>query len=315
MKVVKLKRSVKIIPESVSDVRLLSKIIKIGDIVKAEATRSIELGGKKVRKKIIAEIEVEKSKFEPPELRLVGRILNEIEDVPKGSYQSVEISEGRAFCLCRELSAGEKRLIDRAMSRQEPVLIVLIDDKDAEIYRYDGKAEAIAEFHASSRKEINSARHLSDEVVEFLSGREEPIIIAGPGFEKDRLASMLKGKRAVSDSVSHLGPPGVREVLARKLISRLTKQAREEKEAEIVEKFFTELAKDGLVAYGYENVRNLVKAGAVSLLIASESMASDQLLDEAEKTGAEVELVSEEHEAGKRLRAFGGVAAFLRYRL
>ncbi len=74
---------------------------------------------------------------------------------------------------------------------------------------------------------------------------------------------------------------------------------------------------DTLVAYGEREVRRKLEQGAVDTLLVSEELDKElvhDLVDMAEVIGSEVELISTEFEEGAQLkRAFGGVAAILRY--
>jgi peptide chain release factor subunit 1 len=74
---------------------------------------------------------------------------------------------------------------------------------------------------------------------------------------------------------------------------------------------------DTLVAYGEREVRRKLEHGAVDTLLVSEELDKElvhELVDMAEVIGSEVELISTEFEDGAQLkRAFGGVAAILRY--
>jgi len=75
--------------------------------------------------------------------------------------------------------------------------------------------------------------------------------------------------------------------------------------------------KDSLVAYGEREVRRKLEQGAVDTLLVSEELDKalvHDLVEMAEVIGSEVELISTEFEEGAQLkRAFGGVAAILRY--
>ncbi len=89
-------------------------------------------------------------------------------------------------------------------------------------------------------------------------------------------------------------------------------------EKRLMERFMKLLANDASrVAYGEEEVRRKLELGAVGTLLFSEGISAELMQDlvaKAEETGAEVEVVSTDFEEGTQLkRAFGGVAALLRY--
>ncbi len=90
-------------------------------------------------------------------------------------------------------------------------------------------------------------------------------------------------------------------------------------EKKLMKRFMKLLATDeGMVTYGEEEVRRKLEIGAVGTLLFSEELDAEfihDLVEKAEGIGADVEVISTEFEEGAQLmRAFGGVAALLRYR-
>lgn len=75
---------------------------------------------------------------------------------------------------------------------------------------------------------------------------------------------------------------------------------------------------ESLVAYGEQAVRKKLELGAVETLLISEELEPElvrELVAKAELTGTNVEFISTDFEEGAQLkRAFGGVAAILRYK-
>jgi len=72
------------------------------------------------------------------------------------------------------------------------------------------------------------------------------------------------------------------------------------------------------VAYGEKDVRRKLEQGAVDTLLISEEFEAEfvrEFVEKAELTGSDAEFISTDFEEGAQLkRAFGGVAALLRYR-
>ena len=90
------------------------------------------------------------------------------------------------------------------------------------------------------------------------------------------------------------------------------------REKKLMTRFMTILANnESMIAYGEEEVRRKLETGAVGTLLFSEELGTElmhDLLEKAEEIGADVEIISPEFEEGAQLkRAFGGVAAILRY--
>ena len=75
---------------------------------------------------------------------------------------------------------------------------------------------------------------------------------------------------------------------------------------------------EAMVAYGEKEVRRKLEQGAVDTLLISEELEDEfvrEFVERAETTGSDVEFISTDFEEGTQLkRAFGGVAALLRYR-
>ncbi|HYA77485.1 MAG TPA: peptide chain release factor aRF-1 [Verrucomicrobiae bacterium] len=103
------------------------------------------------------------------------------------------------------------------------------------------------------------------------------IILGGPGptkydFEKgDYLNYQLKGKILDIVDTAYVEEQGVKEVMDK--APEIMRKVRYIEEKEIMQKFLYEVGHDtGLVTYGEAEVRRLLQAGAVRLLIMSESL-------------------------------------------
>ncbi len=91
------------------------------------------------------------------------------------------------------------------------------------------------------------------------------------------------------------------------------------REKKLMVRFMKLLANDDrMVTYGKDEVLKKLELGAVDTLLLSADIDMEllhELVDKAEETGADVELITSDFEEGAQLkRAFGGVAAILRYR-
>ena len=85
----------------------------------------------------------------------------------------------------------------------------------------------------------------------------------------------------------------------------------------MVEDFLSALAKNEPVAYGFDEVEQAIIQGAAEqVLVATSNVREcEAILAQAEKIGATVSIISDVHEAGEKLVALGGLAAFLRYQI
>ncbi|MCK5333131.1 MAG: mRNA surveillance protein Pelota, partial [Candidatus Aenigmarchaeota archaeon] len=102
-------------------------------------------------------------------------------------------------------------------------------------------------------------------------------------------------------------------------LERVVAESRMSSETRMVEDFLAELGKEsGFVTYGTAHVKKAVDAGAVNSVIVSDKLVREKdaqkILASAEAMKAEVAIISSTHEAGEKLLALGGIAAFLRYK-
>jgi protein pelota len=157
------------------------------------------------------------------------------------------------------------------------------------------------------------------------------VIVAGPGWAKDKLADLLSEARADLkvhvEGIGSSGETGVNELIKRGTVSRLYSDSRVALEVELVERLLASIAKgDGLSAYGPDHVRQAVECGAASHLLLTDELFRranvggggaelDALMERAARSRGEVVIVSSEHEGGRRLEGLGGLAALLRYPL
>jgi peptide chain release factor subunit 1 len=148
------------------------------------------------------------------------------------------------------------------------------------------------------------------------------VIVGGPGPVKDEfmkedvLHYKIKEKVLGIKDVSYTGEPGLEELAKRS--QDLLKEAAIVHERKLLERFFAELQKNGMVAYGEENVYKAIRAGAVDKLLISEALEekkAEKLTDEAANYGTTVELISTDTQEGQQFKMIGGVGALLRFKI
>ncbi|MCS7106007.1 MAG: hypothetical protein NZ942_01690 [Candidatus Aenigmarchaeota archaeon] len=99
-------------------------------------------------------------------------------------------------------------------------------------------------------------------------------------------------------------------------IEKLTKKV---EKAVSLKEFFVHLNKlDGFAIYGFEEVRNAALMGAVKTLFVSlENLneRTEEIMEEVEKKGGEIEFVSKEEELGKKFLENYKIGAILRFKI
>jgi peptide chain release factor subunit 1 len=156
--------------------------------------------------------------------------------------------------------------------------------------------------------------------IQDLSG----LIIGGPAATKeefvdgDYLNHEIKKKIVAVKDITYTDESGIRELVNES--QDVLRDVEAAKHRGMIQEFMHSLVKNPeMVVYGWDEVVKALGLGAVEVLLLSENLDEgkiDQMVDKAEATGTQVEIVSDEFEEGNQLWiAFGGVAGILRFRI
>lgn len=334
--------------EDDSDLWLLHTIISRGDLVRARTTREVRVGGEeggsKARIPMVLTIKVEYTEFQPftGRLRIHGIIVEGPEKYGlKGSHHTIAVNVDSELTIFKE--EWQKTVVKKLMSakpRSGKVGIVAIDYDEISLgilYNYGIKQAFTRELRIPGkdsplREEVlnreieETARYIIDNI---LSENVELVVVGGPGFLKEKLASilneMLEGKiRVEAVQSSSGGVKGVNEIVKRSEFRKIVRDIWAIEEVRSLEEFLKLLAKNPRrVAYGLEYVLKAAKLGAVDkVLVLDEMLKSydeevrrvvEEILDEAEKYGGRIVIFSSHGPAREELRSLGGIAAILRF--
>lgn len=343
---------IKVKAETLDDLWHLYHIIEEGDIVYAktlrkQSQRSDSLRPEKVQV-IPVYLGVKAEKIElhryANALRITGPIVHTSnEQVPLGKYHTIAVEEGSVITIKKPKWKGYQ--LDRLKqaveaSQRAKIMIVVIEDGEVDmaLVREYG-VDIITEIrHNLGGKRYNTNRE-SEEIKFFhdvaktmieIMNREkvEKAIVAGPGFVKEEFYKFLQenypelAKRVVIEDTSVTGRTGIYEVIRRGTVDKVYHESRVAKEIQLVEKIIEEIAKGGLAAYGLKEVEEAANYGAIEKLLVLDELLRGDLKEKIERLmefvrgmRAEVVVVSSEHEGGEKLKAIGGIAALLRYRI
>lgn len=326
----------KIAVDTMDDLWHLEKILSVGDKVTAHSTRSVRIGTKEEKKHVKLTVAVESVEFSKSvnRLRVHGKIIwGEPEDfIQLGRYHTIDIEPGDKFAVVKEWKFYQLgRLKDAEKESKRPqVRIIVMDDEVAltAVLRGFG-VDYGKEFHNSARKsdekyEERTAQYLGDISAE-IGNHAEKYVVAGPGFAKDNLKKFMAKrdptllKRIIFESCSYAERNGISELLKRGVIEKIAGEARLEQEEKMIEEFLTALNKgSGLVAYGPKEVAVASEMSAVSRLLVLDSVLrvskeAEAIADNVGRSKGKVFILSEEGDAGMRLKGFGGIAAFLKF--
>lgn len=314
-----------ITPENMDDLFILKDIITTGSLVKAKTPRSIQVkrgdeiinAGKRIVTLTVIAEKVELS----DKLRVGGRIAEGPEDIEK-SYHTIAIEPGTFITIQRNWKPWELNKIKIAEKKQEPVLVCILDDREADIFVVGSGIDRKAHISGGIGKAIaQKAPEYFGKIIAELQKREIKTIIAGPGFAKEDIIKQIKDKalkeRILTDSVSHTGEVGLQELINRGTIEKVVVDSRISEETEIVEKLLAEIMKEGNAVYGLDETTNAIRNGALEILLISDMKVREleDLMNQADKLKTKIMIISSRHQSGEKLLGLGGIAGILRFKI
>ncbi|ABU81437.1 pelota family protein [Ignicoccus hospitalis] len=333
------KGEVKVRVEDEEDVWILHSALRPGDLVRARTARSVAGSSGKEKIPMTLTIKVTGSEFQAFSnvLRVKGVV---VEGPDKfgliGSHHAIKVYPGKEITIIRE--RGLAQLLERLKKGEErkpqvPVLAVDYDEYSLAVVRgqgiewvfegslrLPGKGDEGRE--AATERKINE---LAKRVSEELKLRNlDHVVVVGPGFLKDKVAQRLseEGFKVKVDSASSGGRAGVLEAIRKGSLRGVAKELESIKALEALEEFVKHVARgDGYALYGVDDCMTAAQANAVKTLIISDDLLHSpdlgeravELVELAEKKGAEVIIVPKGTEAWERLRPFGDVVCLLRF--
>ena len=335
------------------DLWVLYTIIVKGDKVSAKTTREIKVRGEKRttsrRIPMTLTLTVERVEFQPftGKLRVHGVIIEAPEKFGlKGLHHTISLDIGSELQIMKEKwsSIALKRL-KTTLRRECKVLISAIDYDEIAVgilhdygvrIVYDENLKIPGKDSPSRDKVLDlTLKKIKDDILNLVKTNNiELILVAGPGFLKEKLAVYLK-ENAKSLSlkvqvrvvnVSTGGSKGVHEVLKRNEILEMLKEIDIARERMLLNEFMKLLVKSpDMIAYGFEDVEKASSIGAISKLMIIDDLIRtydvelrtkvERIISEVEKYGGTVVIFSSHSESGVELKGLGGIAAILRFKI
>lgn len=328
--------------ETDEDIWHLYNVIEVGDLVTASTTRREEKSADKIRaeraekKRMTLGVRVEKIEFSEDDLRL--KLLGTIETGPQdiGQHHTLMFENGDNLLIqknhWRETQIERLR---RAVTESKKPRIVFVsldqDEATVAVLRQYGLKEVTTVRSGRSGKqyaEKPQADTYHGEIVSKVLPLMEPnmpLVLLGPGFEKETLAEdMKKAEPEVFRKIyvyhtGQSGMVGINELMKAGMGADVLRESSVGSELEAVEELMTQIAKNGLATYGPNEVMAAAMAGAVDKLLVLDTKVREQDLDDVvravESQKGTVVVVSSQHDGGRELAALGGMGAILRYKV
>jgi protein pelota len=343
------KDTAKVLVENLDDLWYLSSIIDVGDTVEGKTFRKIKLGGSEdrsqsvIKKPVFLKIEVEKVEFHKyaDSLRVSGKVLEGAEDIPKGSYHTFSVEEGTTITIIKQawLNYQRQKLEDSAKEKKPDTLICVFDREECYIaimkkYGFDilaelkGEVEKKAEAKQASK---NFYEEIIKQIQEYVKRHSiKHVILASPAFWKEELFKNLKDqdlKRIIIQATcSSCDKSAINEVIKRPEVQTVLQHDRSAAEIKLVEELLSGISKQAAVSYGLEETKSAAEAGAIKTLLVTDGIIQktrqegsfekiNALMKLSDRSGANIHIISSDHDGGKKLDGLGGIGALLRYRM
>lgn len=343
------KGEVKVLTQNLDDLWYLSTIIEADDTVQGRTLRKIkavsgeERSREATKKPVFIKLRVEKVEFSKYAnvLRVSGVIKEAPEDVPLGEHHTFNVDDNTAITIIKKqwLKYQLGRLKEACSEKRSSLLICVHDREEAYFalfkkYGYEVLAHIQGEVQKKMEENIKKENFYLAvisklrEYVERYKIRQ--VIIASPAFWKEDLMRELKDnelkQKIILATCSSATKNGIEEVIKRPEVREALRQERAAKEINKVEELFAEIAKNSLAVYGLKETENASSIGAVKDLLITDTFIQksrsenfyedvEKIMKAVDKTKGEVEIISSEHDGGKKLDGLGGIAAILRFKV
>ncbi|MBW2998439.1 mRNA surveillance protein pelota [Candidatus Woesearchaeota archaeon] len=340
------KGNVKIHTENKDDLWYLSQIIDPNDLVKGKTYRKIKLGGdgdksKIIKKPVTLEISSEKVDFNEDSLRVNGKVHNDVEDIPKGSYHAINIDTNSIIEITkRKWLSFQKEKLEKALSQNKNKFLIVSLDRERAIFAItkDDNYDTLSEMNGEVQKKEDKASFTGDfykdtiKQIQEYDERFKPtnIILGSPAFWKDDLYKKisdekLKKKIVLTTCFSH-GKNSIHEILKGKETQELLKQEFLVKELHLVSELLEKISKNDAYAYGFAEVNECANLGAVKTLLVTDNTIKEYreidrfnelefLMNLTEEMNGEVHVINSSNDAGRKLDGLTGIGAILRYKV
>jgi protein pelota len=331
--------------DSLDDLWHLFQIIEKGDHVKMLTFRRIELTAdesaraeRAEKKRMLLTLTAETVEFHEfaNRLRVTGAIVEGPQD--HGAFHTFNVEENDEITIVKPAGWKEHQLmrVKEAVTSAKRPSVVFLAMEDGEATLAVMRQYGVREVNSLSGR-VGGKQHPGREAekekfflellqwVRDLKSPETPLILIGPGFAKEEFMKFGKEKEpalfseAIIENTGHAGMTGVQESIKRGVVARVQKENRVALETQLVEKLLEAISVAGPAAYGETETRIALQAGAVETLLISDKFVREHqgegLMLLAKQSGADVKIISSEHESGRKFGSLGGCGAFLRYKL
>ena len=322
-----------LILEDSEDLWFASKLVEPGSVVIGSGTRKVAAGEKDTVKRTYRfELEVERTELQPSGLRVLGTVRNEIEDVPKGSHQSILARAGDRIELMRTWDPLSETRLERALNRTKHEYLVILFDRDFALFtEVSGKGSREIQRLTGdvARKDYDSGSEdffttIVGEVQRLGSRGYSAVILAGSSMWLDEIKKREPKVPVRYVPIEGADSSSITSLLSRREIAEELSQLSGMNEAKLVEELLRRISTERTYAYGFRDVQKAVEYGAAETILITQRALDTayekgtferitDLLERAEAVQARVQIIDTDQQAMMKLDSLGGVASLLRF--
>lgn len=291
-----------------NDLWYVWNIIEVGDIIEAYDFRAVEQINEK--KKVRLKIQIEKIKYmkDIKSVRVTGKIIegSPLEYIQLGKYHSFDISKGFEFYIYKQWTSYQRELLEESYKSSKELVaqLIMIDERRLQIYKiYPIGLELIIDKDLPYSKQDNENREeIYKEIIKHLSSKN--IIIAGPGFEKEKLKDYLKDYNIIGVfNISYVEISSLKELIPQ--IAQSIKNYRLNKDREIAEIIEIYISKYNEMVVIGEEVYNYVEGALEYLIVLDELLENNnirELLKKANNYKTKIHIISSDSPYSERFK-------------
>ena len=340
-------KSVSVIAEDADDLLILRRVIRPGDRLVGDTTRTIKRDrdysrpdrGERVRIRIALDVERISLDGVLDRLRAAGTISESSnEAIPHGSHHSLTLRAGDGIAIAKKRWGPAERRLLRSGGKHDGFVLVAIDTESCGVARLHGThLDFMPNIYSGSggkryKTSFDAAKYLEQARAAAAAALKDgdSVVIFGPGETKKRLANFVQASKAlggakisVIEGIDSGGEDGIytftKSDAAREAISgsKLAKVS-----AVLDEVMGLAHKKSKRFTMGFAETRAANGAGAVGTVVFSERALQDNdeqevvdFLNDAEAKGAKVYGVDSTTDIGLRVAGLGGMVSLLRYQV
>lgn len=340
------KGNFKLKTENLDDLWYLNSIVDIGDTLSGQTERKIKINSGAdtktniTKKKIYLTIEVEKIDFHKysNNLRISGKITNGPEDIARGQYHTFDIDKDTILSINKTniLEYQIKKLKEAALNKSTNILIVSISRENATFallkkYGFEILSSLKGEYAKKSFTE-NIASNFFEDVAKIINDYKEKhniniVVIGTINFWRKKIETEIKkyNLKTIYCDCHNDGNSAIQEIIKREEVKAALIEEQSIEEFSLIENLLIEISKEGLYAYGINEVNLASETGAIKDLLITDKFISkhreagtfqqiETIIKSTDISKGNIHIISSDHEGGQQLDNLTGIAALLRYK-